>query len=67
MLKFRDPKVRARSYSEWAEKQIRLAEGTVSLSNRARHIALANHYLKFAEREVVAAKRMEDIKLDHKA
>ena len=63
MLTTRSPTIRARRYFDWARKQVALAEVALASSRRAVHIALADHYLQFAERELVAAKRAKLRKL----
>ncbi len=67
MLKSQNPVVKARRYSDWARTQIALAEQAPSASARARHAALAAHYLQFAERELIAAIRLVRRYQDRKA
>ena len=59
----RSPIIRARRYFDWARTQIAQAEAAYGSSRIADHIALADHYLQFAERELVAAKRAKLRKL----
>ena len=66
MRKTRNPVIRARRYSDWARKQIALAEQASFASSRVRHAALAAHYLEFAERELIAAIRLGNGDQDHK-
>jgi hypothetical protein len=63
MLTTRTPTIRARRYFDWARKQVALAELAPASPCRAVHMALADHYLHFAERELVAAMRAKLRKL----
>src|SRR5262245_39141336 len=52
-----DRRARAQRYIDWARKQIDLAEQTIGDRARAQHVALAERYLRLAEKELVAIKR----------
>jgi len=52
----------AQRYIDWARKQIDLAERTIGERARAQHVALAERYLRLAEKELVAVKRRVEAK-----
>jgi hypothetical protein len=53
----RDHAAMAQRCIDWARRQIDLADRAISLHVRAEHIALADHYLRQAEKELVASRR----------
>jgi hypothetical protein len=55
-----DHAARAQCCIDWARRQIDLAQRAASTHVRAEHIALADHYLRQAERELVAGERRTD-------
>jgi len=51
-----DRRARAQRYIDWARKQIDLAKPTIG-DARAQHVALAERYLRLAEKDLAAIKR----------
>jgi hypothetical protein len=49
----------AERYSDWARMQVHLAHQALNPKVRLDHLALAEFYLKLAEGELAAVKRLE--------
>jgi hypothetical protein len=52
----------AQRYSEWARQQSERAKGTLNPKARSDRLVLAEYYSRLAERELVAAKQLAEIK-----